>query len=148
MPFDDTMFFKTSVDLLAFFSDDQLRRITAIVERKSYNKGQTVMFQGEVSNNFYIVRKGKVVVVAKSGKDKVELAELKAGEFFGEVSLLESTSATATIKAVEDGTEILMIPHDSFQALLKEHPVLEKSLRDRIAERKKAKAAALPKKEE
>jgi CRP-like cAMP-binding protein len=78
----------------------------------------------------------------------VELAELKAGEFFGEVSLLESTSATATIKAVEDGTEILMIPHDSFQALLKEHPVLEKSLRDRIAERKKAKAAALPKKEE
>jgi CRP-like cAMP-binding protein len=138
VPFDDTLFLKTNVDVLSFFSDDQLRRITSVIDRKTYNKGQTVMFQGEVTNNFHIIKKGRVVVVAKSGKDKekVQLAELKSGDFFGEMSLLESTAATATIKAVDDNTEILMINHDAFQDLLKQNPLLEKSLRDRINSRK------------
>ncbi len=147
MPFDDTIFLKSKVDILSFFTDDQLRRITAVVDRKTFGKGQTVVFQGEVSNNFHIVRRGKVEVVAKAGKDKARLAELNPGDFFGEMSLLESTAATATIKAAEDDTEILMISHDSFHDLLRQFPVLEKALRDRIAERKKQKADALPKKE-
>ncbi|HRY28691.1 MAG TPA: cyclic nucleotide-binding domain-containing protein [Elusimicrobiota bacterium] len=147
MPFDDTVFLKSKVDVLSFFTDEQLRRVTSVIDRKTYNKGQTVMFQGEVTNNFFVVKKGKVMVVAKVGKEKerVELAELKAGDFFGEMSLLESTAATATIKSVEEGTEILMIPHDSFQYLLKENPLLEKTLRDRIAARKQQKSDASPK---
>jgi len=147
VPFDDTVFLKSKVDVLSFFTDEQLRRVTSVIDRKTYNKGQTVMFQGEVTNNFFVVKKGKVMVVAKVGKEKerVELAELKAGDFFGEMSLLESTAATATIKSVEEGTEILMIPHDSFQYLLKENPLLEKTLRDRIAARKQQKSDASPK---
>lgn len=147
MPFDDTLFLKANVDVLSFFTDEQLRKVTAVLDRKTYNKGQTVIFQGEVSQNFYVVRKGKVMVAAKVGKDKAELAELKAGDFFGEMSLMDATAVTATIKAMDDNTEILMIPHESFQYLLKENPLLEKSLRDRIAARKQHKADAFTKKE-
>lgn len=149
MPFDDTLFLKTNVDVLSFFTDQQLRKITSDIEHKNYKKGGTVMFQGEVTNNFYVIKRGKVMVLAKSAKDKdkVQLAELKAGDFFGEMSLLESTAATATIKAVEDDTEILMIPHASFQVLIKENPLLEKTLKDRIEARKKQKSEAMASKE-
>jgi CRP-like cAMP-binding protein len=143
MPFDDTAFLKLSVDVLQFFTDDQLRKVTAVLDRQTYNKGQTVIFQGEVSRNFYVIRKGRVAVAAKSGKEKADLAELKPGDFFGEMSLLDATAVTATIKA----TEILMIPHEQFQYLLKENPLLEKTLRDKMAARKQSKADAFTKKE-
>jgi len=138
MPFDDTVFLKNNVDVLSFFSDEQLRKVTSVIERNSYKKGQTVMFQGEVTHNFYVIKKGNVVVAAKDAKDKtkVTLTELKAGDFFGEISLLESSAATATIKAAEDDTEILTIVHESFQYLLKTNPQLEPALRQRIAARK------------
>ena len=148
MPFDDTMFLKKNVDVLSFFTDDQLRRVTAVIDRKIFNAGQTVIFQGEVSNNFYIIKKGRVQVAAKSGGAKADLAELKAGDFFGEISLLESSTATATIKALEENTEILTISHEVFQSLLKQNPYLETKLRERIESRKKDKTAKFVKKEE
>ena len=63
-------------------------------------------------------------------------------------SLLESTAATATVKAIEDDTEILMVPHNSFQYLLKENPLLGNALQERIAARKKQKTDATAKPED
>jgi CRP-like cAMP-binding protein len=145
MPFDDTMFLRKNVDILSFFTDEQLRKVTAVIERDTYKKGQTVVFQGEMTNNFYILKRGKAVVEVRNPKDKSKsnVAELKPGDFFGEVSLLESTAATATIKATEDDTEILTIPHDSFQTLCKMSPQLELALRERINVRRKVLLDAL-----
>lgn len=145
MPFDDTIFLKKNVDVLSFFSEEQLRLITAQVDRKTYKNGQTVVMQGEIANCFYIIKKGKVAVQVKQGqgKEKVKLAELKSGDFFGEVSLLENTAAIATIKAIEDDTEILMLNHDAFHDMLKKMPALEKALKDRIAARRQEKKKLL-----
>ena len=145
MPFDDTLFLK-NVDVLSFFTEDQLQHVTAVIEHKTYNQGQTIMFQGELTNNFFVIKKGKAVVVSKTGKEKTQLAELKTGDFFGEMSLLESTSATATIKSSEDGTEVLMIPHEAFHFLLKTHPLLESTIRQRISTRKQQRLDNLAKK--
>lgn len=145
MPFDDTVFLKKNVDVLSFFTDEQLRKVTAMVDRKIYNAGQTVMFQGEIGQNFYVIKRGKVQVTAKSGKDKVELAELKAGDFFGEMSLLEEAAASATVKVVDAETEILTISHDVFQQMLKDNPPLELMLRQRINERRLRREQALKK---
>jgi CRP/FNR family transcriptional regulator, cyclic AMP receptor protein len=153
MPFDDTIFFKQNAELIQFFgdlTDDQLRELTAVIERDTYDSGRTVLFQGEMTHNFYIVKRGRVTVTARDPKqkDKIILAELKAGDFFGEISLLEATTATATIKVVEDGTEILTIPRDAFQNLLREAPHLEGALRRRIAARKEQKTQAFKKPED
>ncbi len=147
MPFDDTIFIRKNVDVLSFFTDEQLRKVAAVIERDNYRKGQTILFQGEVGQAFHIIKKGRVSVMAKPAKDRdpVLLAELKAGDFFGEMSLLEPTAATATIKALEDDTEILSIPHESFQLLLKQSPLLETALREKIAARKKQRDSAAPK---
>ncbi len=147
MPFDDTIFIKKNVDVLSFFSDELLRKVTSVIERNTYKKGQTILFQGEVGQAFYIVKKGQVAVTAKPAKDKEPalLAELKAGDFFGEMSLLEPTAATATIKASLDETEILTIPHEAFQFLLKQSPLLEATLREKISTRRKQKEQSAPK---
>ncbi|MBL0057706.1 MAG: cyclic nucleotide-binding domain-containing protein [Elusimicrobia bacterium] len=143
MPFDDTLFIKRNVDILSFFTDDKIRQITAELVHQTFKSGQTVVFQGEISHNFFILKSGSAQVFSKSGGNKVLLGELKAGDFFGEISLLDSTTADATIRSTADNTEVLMVPHDTFKRFLRENPGLELSLRERVAARIRQKAEAL-----
>lgn len=143
MPFDDTMFIKRNVDVLSYFTDDQIRTITQDIDRQVYKKGQTVVFQGEINTNFHIIKRGRVEVLAKGGSEKVKLAELGAGDFFGEMSLLDSGTANATIRSLEDDTVILMVPLDVFKHFLRQNPALELALREKVAERQRQRAARM-----
>lgn len=138
MPYEDTMFLKTSVDVLSFFDPDQLRRITPDIERATYKKGETVIFKGQITDGFYIIKKGSVSVFVKPkpGQSEPTVVPLGTGDFFGEMSLLEETAATAAVKAAVDDTEILTIPSGSFQKLLEMQPLLKKGLLDKINARR------------
>jgi CRP-like cAMP-binding protein len=143
MPFDDTLFIKRNVDILSYFADEKIRQITAQIERQIFRKGQTVVFQGEISHNFCIIKRGRVQAYAKEKSDKLLVGELGPGDFFGELSLLDSTTANATIRASEDDTEILNVPHDTFNLFLRENPALELALREKIAARQKERQAKI-----
>lgn len=136
MPYDDTLFLKSKVDILSFFNEEQLRKVTPDIERNVYAKGDYVLLKGEVANGFYIVKQGRVAVLLKPKEKPEQVQELAAGEFFGEISLLEDTAATASVKAAEDGTEVIVIPHSSFQKLLEMQPLLKKALGEKAASRK------------
>jgi CRP-like cAMP-binding protein len=145
MPFDDTMFIKRNVDILSFFTEEQIRAITQDVDRQVFKKGQTVVFRGEINSNFNILKNGRAEVSVKNGGDTVILSTLGPGDFFGEMSLLESAPAGATIRAVEDDTVVLMIPLDTFRAFLRQNPSLDLALREKMAERRRQNAAATAK---
>ncbi len=143
MPFDDTLFIKRNVNILSYFSDDKIRQITSELTHQTFKKDQTVVFQGEINHNFFILKSGSAQVYAKSGGGKAFLGDLKAGDFFGEISLLDATTCDVTIRSSSDETDVLMVPHDTFKRFLRENPGLELSLREKIAERKRLKAQAL-----
>lgn len=136
-PFDDTMFLKQSVEVLSFFNEDQLRRVTPDIERTSYNLGQMVLLRGEVTSAFYIIKKGAVTAAYKN-TGGTAIVELKTGDFFGEISLLEDMPSDAAIKAAEDDTVVLMIPSASFKKLLEMQPLLKTGLLTKVAERRRA----------
>lgn len=136
-PFDDTMFLKQSVEVLSFFNEEQLRRVTPDIERTSYHAGQTVLLRGEVTSAFYIIKKGAVMATYKS-KEGTASVPLKEGDFFGEISLLEDMPNDASIKASQDETVVLMIPSASFKKLLEMQPLLKNSLLAKVAERRRA----------
>lgn len=141
MPYEDTMFLKMSVDVLSFFDPEQLRRITPDIERATYKKGDIVIFRGQITDAFFIIKKGSVSVFMKPKPGETEPVKvpLGAGDFFGEMSLLEDIAATASVRAAVDDTEILTIPSGSFQKLLEMQPLLKKGLLDKIAARRPAK---------
>ncbi|MBK8574856.1 MAG: cyclic nucleotide-binding domain-containing protein [Elusimicrobia bacterium] len=139
MPFDDTLFIKRNVNILSYFADEKIRQITAELSHQTFKKGQTVLFQGEISHNFFILKTGSAQGFAKVGGNKTCLGDLKAGDFFGEISLLDSTTSDVTVRATSDDTEVLMVPHDTFKRFLRENPGLELSLREKVAARVRAK---------
>lgn len=135
-PNDDTGFLKTSVEVLSFFDENEIRRITPDIERNVYRAGQALLVKGEVTAGFYIIKKGRAVVTYKT-KAVVSKRELKAGDFFGEITLLEDMPSDATIIAAEDETEVLTIPSESFKKLLDMQPILKSILLGKVAERRK-----------
>jgi CRP-like cAMP-binding protein len=136
MPFEDTVFLK-NIDVLSFFNEEQLRRVTPDIERQSYAKGQTVILRGEISSGFCILKKGSATATYKGPKGPVERT-LKAGDFFGEITLLADAPSDTAIKAAEDDTVILTIPPEGFKKLLEMAPILKKSLLDKVAASKKS----------
>ncbi|MBI4495570.1 MAG: cyclic nucleotide-binding domain-containing protein [Deltaproteobacteria bacterium] len=79
----------------------------------------TVLFrEGDPGQEMFIIQKGKVRVKKKVGPGEQVLAELSAGEFFGEMALLLGLDRSATVETVED-SKILVIRPETFEALLK-----------------------------
>lgn len=114
---DDTQFLNTKVDILAFFDPEELRTITPDIVHTTYNKGDRIIFKGQITDGFYIIKQGSVSVTLKTKRGKTVHLPLETGDFFGEMSVIEDTTATASIQAAKDKTEILMIPHASFRKL-------------------------------
>ncbi len=103
-----------------------------------FKKGEIVFREGDSGNKMYIIQSGAVEVIKKIGDDdEVVLAQLKKGDFFGEMAIIDNLKRSATIKAVED-TEAIIFDDAVFRAQLSKLPdwftsmfkVLSKRIRD------------------
>jgi len=75
--------------------------------------GETIIRQGDSGERFYIVRSGAVEVE----RDAQPLAQLGAGEAFGEIALLLDVPRTATVTAIQP-TRLLALEAHDFRDLL------------------------------
>jgi CRP-like cAMP-binding protein len=106
-----------SVPLMAGVPDKVRRRLAEIGKRRRYAPEEVVVREGESGIAFYIILSG-AVRVEQGGQ---AIGQLSAGEFFGELALIEEHARTATIVATEE-TECLGWTRWEFTALLNEHP--------------------------
>jgi CRP-like cAMP-binding protein len=68
------------------------------VQEEAFEAGQTVVQQGDPGERFYVIRDGSVQVLQANAAGAVRaVAELGAGDFFGELALLYSAPRNATV---------------------------------------------------
>ncbi len=87
--------------------------------------GEVVIKQGEEGDYYYHLTSGRAVVThtsAKSGK-VIKLAELKAGQGFGEEALISNSKRNANVTMLTDGS-LMRLAKEHFEKLLKS-PVLQ-----------------------
>jgi CRP-like cAMP-binding protein len=135
------------VELFVTCSEAEIDELVNGMEKVSYNQGSTVLFQGEISSKLCLVQNGKVSVNIRKGKEKNKVAELGSGTFFGEISLLRPQAATATIKA-EETTDILFLPGEAVQAMVKKNSELSEAINKKIDERLEKSRQAMEQKDE
>jgi len=106
------------VDLFAGLPEDDLRRMAGIVEERSLEPGEVLFREGEPGDAFYIVFDG-AVEISKSRPDGSadRLAVRRAGQGFGEMSLLNDAPRSATARAAER-TTLVMVRREHFEELL------------------------------
>jgi len=83
-----------------------------------YRKGQVIFQQGDDGDAMYLVESGLVKISAESmaGQEAI-LTELRTGETFGELALLDGVPRSATATALAD-TVTLRLPRRAFDELL------------------------------
>ena len=69
-----------------------------------YGDGGTIVTEGIMSNNAYVIIKGNVRITQKVYKKTVTVGTLKEGEVFGEMGLIAETVRSANVSAVGDVT--------------------------------------------
>ncbi|UCD66633.1 MAG: cyclic nucleotide-binding domain-containing protein [Deltaproteobacteria bacterium] len=99
-----------------------IAKIHSKSERLTYNPNEIIFRQQEGSNYVYVILLGTVSLSHKPEKGKeVDLAVHRAGEVFGEMSLLTESPRFVTAKAMEN-CSILAVPRDVFLDLYREYP--------------------------
>ena len=86
-----------------------------------FSDGETIVSEGIISNNAYIILKGQVNVSKKIEKRIIVIGTLKEGEVFGEMGLISSSVRSTNVSAIGEVT-IGVINKDSFQKQLNALP--------------------------
>lgn len=77
---------------------------------RTYGNAELICREGESSAEMFVIRRGSVVVFKASGRGELELATLGKGDFFGEMSVLESLPRDASAQAVGEAEVLVMTP--------------------------------------
>jgi putative ABC transport system ATP-binding protein len=92
--------FLQRVPLFAALSPSRLVEVGEKMTRERHPAGTQVIREGDAGDKFYLIREGRVEVLADEQGSPRLLATLGPGEFFGEAALLEDRPRNATVKAV------------------------------------------------
>jgi len=91
-------------------------------ERLVFNPNELIFRQSESSDYVYVILLGTVSLSHNPGNGKeIELAVYRAGEVFGEMSLLTDSPRFVTAKAIEKSS-IIAVPREVFLNLYRRHP--------------------------
>ena len=101
---------------------------------ENYAPGSTIMKEGEPGDAFYFLKTGAVEVTTMKGAERIKLADLGAGDFFGEVSVITAQPRTATVTALSPVVAI-KFQRRKISRVLMDYPDVTKLLNAKIEER-------------
>ncbi len=113
-------------------TDTELRSLIEQGYRKRFASGQIVFKENDPGESFYIILSGQVEIFSEKKGTSISL--LKAGEFFGEISLLTGMPRPSTVRALEE-TSLFIVDRTALQKLLKDHKGLAEQIAQRLVER-------------
>ncbi len=102
----------------------ELEKLAELMEQVSFKAGQVVFHKHDPGDALYIVESGTLRLwVLDEDAKQVTLAELQAGDFTGEIAVLDNGERSANETALTD-TVLHKLRSDHFQEFLMQHPVI------------------------
>ncbi len=123
------------VPLFAEMPAETLAALAGRLRRRRMPPGTPVVYKGDPSGAMYLIASGRVKVhQATAGGDDVILNILGAGEFFGEMSLLDGQPRSADISTLEP-SELLLLEGDALREIIHEQPSIAWTLLKILSQR-------------
>ena len=112
-----------SAPLFAETSDSVLAEVAELVEEKPFETDEVIFQKGDPGDSLYVIVSGSVKVW---DGDRL-LNELKEGEAFGELALLDPEPRLGTVKAAES-TQLLRLGAPAFKEVLDSQPEVSSAI--------------------
>ena len=132
---DDTARLLSQVPLFASLSERDLDQLAQVAVPRSYDAGDTVFREGDAGDTCYVVRDGSVRVTRRHSDGRViTLAELHAGQIFGELAMFGGETRSASVETLEP-TRALAILAGDLRRLMLGHPEIAVKMLEGLATR-------------
>lgn len=122
------------VPLFAGLSRRHLRKLAAMAQEVHYRKGRVIVEVGQPGNSFYVIVNGTASVYSGKLPTGRPRTRLRAGDFFGELALLDGGLRTATVVA-DDDLVVLRLSRSSFHRLITTEPSVAEKIMAGLAGR-------------
>ena len=127
------------VPLFAHCSQSSLESVEINTDEVEVEAGRKLITQGDTSDSFFVILDGEADV-SIDGKYRRTLG---AGDFFGEISMLDRGPATATVTTATPA-RMMVMSHMQFRDAIKGNPDLLVQVLAAVAERLRADAITRP----
>jgi small-conductance mechanosensitive channel/CRP-like cAMP-binding protein len=123
------------IGLFADLSVAERSELAAALHPAPFATGEVITKKGAEAHHLYVIGAGRVSVRAGEGATEYEVAQLGAGDFFGEMSLLTGEKRSATVVALTD-VECYRLDADAFRHVLASRHDLAEKVAVQLAERR------------
>lgn len=103
---------------LPALSRAQIAGLSPAIEAQSFIPGETIIAEGDPASTFYIIARGDAQVFHRRGAGEALIDRLGAGEYFGEIGLLQGRPRTATVRAGPQGADVLALGAEALGAIV------------------------------
>ena len=119
--------------LLEGVDEDTITRVAQVLQVRTANRGQAILHKGSVSDHLLFLLSGRLqaVDITEDGRE-IGLSFLMAGDYFGELSVIDGLPRSATVVACEPSTYALL-PRAQALALMHNSPLVAERMFKRLA---------------
>lgn len=126
--------FLREIRVLERFTDYELRIFSQFLHRRNFTSGETIFREGDSGFGFYIIFSGVVDIFAKKQSKVIKegesdnyflnVAQLGKHDYFGELSLLESTAVRNATAVAKEKLVLLAFFKPDLEELIEKYPVV------------------------
>jgi CRP-like cAMP-binding protein len=109
--------------LFKSLSPAQRKELIAQASLEVHEAGSTIIQEGDDGESLYILKNGEAEVFTALGDERIDLAVLKPGDIFGEISILTGTPTSANVVA-QARTELVKFSKSEVMAMADKHQQL------------------------
>jgi CRP/FNR family transcriptional regulator/CRP/FNR family cyclic AMP-dependent transcriptional regulator len=123
------------VPFFAQLNEEEAQTLAARLVPRRFNADQIIFHLGDPGGLLYVIVEGKVKITTSTpdGQEAL-LAILGAGDFFGELALLDDAPRSATAEAIEP-TETVTLHRHEFISFINTHPAFAYHVMQTLARR-------------
>ena len=108
-----------TIPLFIGMDDDELAAIAGIMDEQHFRPGQVIFSADQLGGTLYIVQAGQVELsIIDDDGEKLVLEVLESGDFFGELSLLDGGTRSATAASVQRTSTLVLNRHEFLDLML------------------------------
>ena len=109
------------IPIFADLSPEDLKLVAEIAREEWYPQNTVIFRQGEGGNMMFVIVEGHLQVLRTVNGNEQVLAQRSAGDFVGEMAIIESAPRSATLLTQTD-VRVLAIDGETFKGILRERP--------------------------
>lgn len=134
-PLEETLSLLRKIEFLQILGQAQQRELAQRLNTHLFTTGETICRQGEVGEQFYIIKSGTVEISTHDELGQTTMVRtMGPGDFFGEISFLTGGPRSATVTALDDA-EMLVINKADMRCMLDQNHELVGYVSDVLARR-------------